>query len=207
LGIHAASSEAAMLVDRIASLLTSTEIQGYNLQLADFLRPQRKETSDFNAAPQKSVDRSIDNDNAAGLRGGGSAVQHLKRVMDCGVSGYVVLFRLGCLDMICERFGLDAVHDSLMAVAAFLTHSLRSDDAVYHWSDATLLAILQTPASEKVISAAMRRVVDNNRDTTIQIGGRNVMLRIPMEFDITPISQLDQPEDLYKFSIQDEAHW
>jgi hypothetical protein len=109
--------------------------------------------------------------------------------------------------MIGERFGLEAVQDSLMAVSAVLTHSLRSDDAVYHWSDSSLLAILQTPVSVPILTAAMRRIVDNNRDITIQIGGRTVMLRIPLEFEIPPISQLRTAEDLHKLSASRAKKW
>jgi hypothetical protein len=98
--------------------------------------------------------------------------------------------------MIGKRFGWEAVQDSLMAVSAFLTHSLRSDDGIYHWSDSALLAVLNTPASEPILTTAMQRIVDNNRDITIQIGDRPVMLRVPMQFRITPISQLNSAEDL-----------
>jgi GGDEF domain-containing protein len=140
----------------------------------------------------------MENDNAAGLRGGGAAFKHVSRIMEGDNKGYLVLFQLGCLDVIGERFGMDAVQDSLMAVAAFLSHSLRSDDAIYHWSDSSLLAVLQTPASVPIIAAAMRRVIDNNRDVTIQMGGRTVMLRVPLEFEIIPISSLTTTEDLNK---------
>ena len=118
--------------------------------------------------------------------------------MDKNGSGFVVLFKLGCLDMIGKRFGWEAVQDSLMAVSAFLTHSLRSDDGIYHWNDSSLLAVLNSPAPESMLQTAMQRIVDNNRDITIQIDNRPVMLRVPLEFDITPISRLNSPEDLYR---------
>jgi GGDEF domain-containing protein len=120
--------------------------------------------------------------------------------MEKGGRGFVVLFQLGMLDVIGERFGVEAVQDSLMAVSAFLTSSLRNDDAIYHWSDSSLLAILQSPSSEQILTAAMRRIVDNNRDISIQIGGRSVMLRIPLDFEMIPIGMLNSAEDLYKLS-------
>jgi len=127
--------------------------------------------------------------------------------MDSNGSGFVVIFKLNCLGMIGERFGLEAVQDSLMAVSAFLTNSLRSDDAIYSWSGSSLLAVLQTPASEQILAAAMRRIVDNNRDITIQMGGRSVMLRIPLEFQMTPISQLRSAGDLHKLSVASARKW
>jgi GGDEF domain-containing protein len=199
-GIEAGSADAAPLVQRVASLLTGEELNGFLILLTDFFRLGSMDNRMLRAAQLTAADRTTANDNAAGLRGGGAAVDHVRKIMERNVSGFAVLFQLNCLGMIGERFGVEAVQDSLMAVSAFLTHSLRSDDAVYHWSDSSLLAILQTPVSVPILTAAMRRIVDNNRDITIQIGGRTVMLRIPLEFEITPIDKLRTAEDLHKLS-------
>jgi len=186
---------ALTLTKRVASLLTAEEIQGFQVMLADYLRIGWAEEHPDGVA-LSHADRSTANDNAAGLRGGGAAAERVRQLLEKGTHGYVVLFRLGALDMIGKRFGWEAVQDSLMAVSAFLTHSLRSDDAIYHWSDSSLLAVLTTPASEPILSAAMRRIVENNRDITIQIGMRTVMLRVPLQFQITPLSHLGSADDL-----------
>jgi GGDEF domain-containing protein len=206
-GIDPDSADAAPLVQRIPSLLTGPEIQGYLTQLADFLRVGGADSQRTRASQLALADRTNANDNAAGLRGGGVAVDHVRRIMEQGSVGFVVLFQLNCLDIIGERFGMEAVQDSLMAVSAFLTHSLRSDDAVYHWSGSSLLAVLETPATVQILTAAMRRIVDNNRDITIQMGGRSVMLRIPLEFEITAISRLSSAEDLHKLSAPSAKKW
>jgi hypothetical protein len=206
-GIEAGSGDASPLVLRVASLLTSEEINGFIIQLTDFFRLTNADGRTARAAQLTAADRTTANDNAAGLRGGGAAVDHVRKIMERHISGYAVLFQLNCLSMIGERFGAEAVQDSLMAVSAFLTHSLRSDDAVYHWSDSSLLAILQTPVSVPILSAAMRRIIDNNRDITIRIGGRTVMLRIPLEYEITRIDQLRTADDLYKLSAPSAKKW
>lgn len=198
LGIDSASVDAVPLVQRVASLLTGEEIHAFLILLADFLRVSSVDGQAANASPLKVSDRSIANDNASGLRGGGSGVEHVRNIMERHGRGFVVLFRLSFLNVIGERFGMEAVQDSLMAVSAFLTSSLRNDDAIYHWSDSSLLAVLQSPTTEQILTAAMRRIVDNNRDITIQIGGRSVMLRIPLEFEITPIDSLRTADDLRK---------
>jgi GGDEF domain-containing protein len=200
LGIDSSSGDAAQLTRRVASLLTGEEIHAYLVLLADFLRVSKVDGQAVRASLLKAADRTMANDNAAGLRGGGAAVDHVRKIMDQGGQGFVVLFQLGFLDVIGERFGTEAIQDCLMAVSAFLTSSLRNDDAIYHWSDSSLLAILQSPSSEQILSAAMRRIVDNNRDITIQIGGRSVMLRIPLEFDMIAIGMLNSADDLYKLS-------
>ena len=40
-----------------------------------------------------------------------------------------------------------------------------------------------------------------NRETTVNIGGRSTMLRIPITFDITPIERLHSADDLYKVTL------
>ncbi len=207
-GLDPGSLDAAPLVGKIAGLATMEEIQAYSERLREFLNPAGAEQKvPRGASGLNLADHSDENLNAAGLRGGGAAVEHLARILQRGGSGFVVRFQLGCLDMIGERFGVEAVQDSLMAVAAFLTSSLRNDDAIYHWSDSSLLIILQSTASEQILTAAMRRIVDNNRDITVLIGGRSVMLRIPLEFDTIPISKLLKAEDLYKLSPLRAAKW
>jgi hypothetical protein len=200
LGIDPASSDAAQMTRRVASLLTGEEIQAFLVMMSEFLRVSKVDGQAVKASPHKVADRTTANDNASGLRGGGAAVEHVGKIMDQGGQGFVVHFQLGFLDVIGERFGVEAIQDSLMAVSAFLTSSLRNDDAIYHWSDSSLLAVLQTPSTELVLTAAMRRIVDNNREISIQIGGRTVMLRIPLEFDMISIGTLKSAEDLYKLS-------
>jgi GGDEF domain-containing protein len=206
-GLDPDSADAAPLVRRVPSLLTAEELNAFLVQLTAFFRLGNLESRASRAAQLAMADRSTANDNASGLRGGGAAVEHVRRMMDRQIAGYAVLFQLNCLDTIGERFGMEAIQDSLMAVSAFLTHSLRSDDAIYHWSDSSLLAVLQTPVSAPILTAAMRRIVDNNRDITIQIGGRTVMLRIPLEFEITATCELGAPEDLNKLTAPSARRW
>lgn len=204
-GIDSSTAEAAPLVQRVGSLLTSEEIQGFRIQLANLLRLESHPAAQ--ASNLRATDHSVSNHNATGLRGGGAAVEHLERIIERGGNGFVVLFGLGCLDVIGERFGPEAIQDSVMAVSAFLAQSLRSDDAIYHWSDSSLLAILESHASEQMLSAAMQRVVNNNRDITIQLNDRTVMLRVPLHFQINPISHFQSANDLYKLAPEQVKPW
>jgi GGDEF domain-containing protein len=207
MGIDSTTAGAVLLVRGGANLLTGEEIQAFVTQLEDFLRVSSVDSKAVKASQLKAADRSVANDNAAGLRGGGAAVEHVSKIMKQGGQGFVVFFRLGFLEVIGERFGMEAVQDSVMAVSAFLTSSLRSDDAIYHWSDSSLLAVVHSQANEQTLTAAMRRIVDNNRDITIQIGERNIMLRIPMEFEVTPIQNLRAADDLFKLSQARASKW
>lgn len=86
----------------------------------------------------------------------------------------------------------------MVAVSTFLTRSLRYDDTVYHWNHSTLPAILQIPAADQAFTAFLQRTINNNRDTIIRLGGRSIMLRIPLTFEVTPIAHFRTADDLYK---------
>jgi GGDEF domain-containing protein len=207
-GVDAGSADAAPLVLKIAGLETGEEIQVYHERLRDFLHPAGREQGiPVGASLLKAADRTTKNDNAAGLRGGGAAVEHVKRIMEHGGNGFIALFRLGCLEIISQRFGLEVVQDCLMAVSAYLTHNLRSSDNIFHWSDSSLLVVLEGRANEQILTAELQRIAVQNREITVTIEGRIVMLRVPLDFDLTPIAYLRSAEDLYKLSPKPATQW
>lgn len=199
LGIDLASPVAQPLLRSIARLSAVADLREFHAELEHFLHPGEGSALDY-ASPLRVADRSSANDNASGLMGGGAAVERLAQLMEKGRRGFVVIFRLACLDVISERFGQEAVEDSLMAVSNYLTESLRSEDSVYHWSDSSLLAVLQPRANENILSIELRRIASNHRDIAIQVNNRSVMLRVPLEFDITAINRLKSAEDIYRLT-------
>jgi GGDEF domain-containing protein len=201
LGIDTTTPNAAKLLQNVATAASSQDIRDFHELLDAFLHPDGADSTPAEASQFRKADHTTANDNAAGLRGGGAAVEHVRRIMESGDQAFIVLFRLSCLNMISQRFGPEAVEDCLMAVSAFLTQSLKSDDAIYHWSDSSLLAVLQGRANEQILTAELDRIVMQNRETTVCIGGRATMLRIPITFDLTPIECLKSAEDLYKITL------
>lgn len=196
------SPHVAELRDEIAGLATAEDLRGWRRKAEMFLHPPDVEGKAQGLASLKAANRSTANDNAAGLRGGGSAVEDLKKIMARGGNGFIALFKLSCLEMISQRFGEAAVEDSLMAVSAFLTANLQSDDVMYHWNDSSLLAILQGRPSEQILAAELHRIASQNRESSINVAGRNIMLRIPLAFELTPINRLRSAEDLYRLSTR-----
>jgi GGDEF domain-containing protein len=201
LGIDPNSARANELLRKIAGAVSSELIEALCAQAQSFLHPSGENSVPVEASRFRIADHTTANDNAAGLRGGGSAIEHLKQIMVRDGKGFIVLFRLSCLNMINQRFGAEAVEDCLMAVAAFLTQSLHSDDAIYHWSDSSLLAILQGRINEQILTAELDRIVYQNRETSVNIGGRSTMLRIPLTFDLISIGKLQSAEDLCKITL------
>jgi GGDEF domain-containing protein len=200
-GIPDQTGDGAALKNHARSLTTGDEIRAWLADMDRLLHPLGNDTQAKNIASLlKEPDQSTANDNAAGLRGGGSALEHLTRLMAAGSKGFIVLFQLRCLSVIAQRFGVDAVHDCLMAIAAFLTEVLDSKDLIYHWSDTTLLAILEGRPNERILVAEVDRIIAKNRETTIHVDGRPIMVRIPLAFEVIPLSRLRTPEDLLRLA-------
>jgi hypothetical protein len=197
LGIEPSSMAAQSISSTVGNLTTSEEIANFCAHIAEFLHPGGAAgAAAHTTSPLRVADRTTANDNAAGLRGGGAAVAHVQRVKERGGKGYVAVFRLSFLDVISERFGMDAVQDCIMAVSAYLTHSLRATDAIYHWSDTSLMGVLEDRANPQIVNAELSRIAAQNRDITINITGRAVMFRIPIEFELIPIDRLSNADDL-----------
>jgi hypothetical protein len=95
---------------------------------------------------------------------------------------------------------MPAVEDCLMAVAAHFTSQLNSEDRVYHWSDSSLVAILLNRYIEENLVAELERIASRNRDVSITVGDRTIVLRVPLLFDIFPLIRFKQAEDLYRFT-------
>lgn len=207
LGVEAHNADSTSLLNTLPNLTTASEIKSWTARLDSFLHPiDAQGKAKALGSPLKVADRSLINDNAAGLRGGGAAVEYLRKVMDRGGDGFVVLFRLSCLEVISTRFGLDAVHDCVMGISAFLTASLQSDDAIFHWSDSALMAVLQGRVNEQILVAELQRIISKHRESTVTIGGRAIMLRIPIAFELTPINLLQSAEDLYRLPARKTAY-
>jgi GGDEF domain-containing protein len=190
------------LTEGTEKLATGEEIKQYRDLLDGFLEMRSGEGEAGKISSLKVADTSTANDNAAGLMGGGAAVENLRKVMERGLAGFVAIFRLSCMEMVSQRFGPEAVQDCLMAVSACLTAGLHSEDAIFHWSDSSLLAILLGRPNEHLLDAELRRIAAKNSDINVNIGGRSIMLRIPLTFELTPIDRFKNASDLFKLSLQ-----
>lgn len=206
LGLDPASADLSTLVQVSKRLSTAEEINGWRDKFNLYLHPlDGKGPAEEQAARLRVADRSTANDNAAGLRGGGSAVEHLRKIMADHGEGFIVLFRLSCLDVVSQRFGPEAVEDCLMAVSAYLTAGLQSSDSIYHWSDSALLTILQGRPNEQILTAELERILAQNRESSINVAGRAIMLRIPLTFEITPIRKFKNADDLLRIAAHGQA--
>jgi GGDEF domain-containing protein len=186
----------------LTTAVTADEILSVGAELSKAFLKSREERVAIQKAAEEEQDRSVANDNAAGLRGGGAAIEHVRKMISGARPGYVGLFRLNCLDVVGERFGQEGIQDCLMAVSAFLIESLRKEDSVYHWSESSLLAVCDRKIREDILSAELHRVLSHNRDFTIQIGNSRIMLRIPIELELFPITLFESAEDLQKLSAR-----
>ena len=194
----------SQLWTKLCAQLASAEISDHIEELRAKLQTMFQRTGQESAMRQSAIedeqDRSTANDNAAGLLGGGAAIEQVRSMLAAGRPGYVGLFSLSCLDVVGERFGPEGMQDCFMAVSAFLIQAMRAEDKVYHWSESTLLAVCDRKVREDILAAELNRVLAHNRDFTIQIGNRTIMLRIPIELQLFPTTHFDSAEDLRKLT-------
>ena len=202
MGIDSSSEVVAPLASAVSALNTAEDIRKYQERLDAFLRPKRTGESQAAVSKLRTADRSTTNLNAAGLRGGGAAIEDLQRSLENASGSFLVFFHLTCLDMIHSRFGLDVVHDCLMKVSAHLIDNMQSTDAVYHWSDSLLIAILRSRPNEAILRAELERMIARNRDFSVDVGGHIVMLRVPIRLEIVAIGDLSEHTDLHKLIQQ-----
>ena len=199
-GADADESGFHRLMADIATVSSSQDLQTYSELLQTVLHAPGPRNRVADKRPPLENSACATNDNAAGLRGGGAAVAHLQSVLDRCQVGFVAVIQLSCMNVIEERFGITAVEDCVMAVSAFLTERLESDDAIYHWNDTTLLAIFEGRNNKGILSKELERIASQNRDITININDRTVLIRVPLAFELSPVSGFRSGDDLYKFS-------
>ena len=190
----------AKIASSVSTAATAGEIESVRSTLQKLFQLSGEEQAAKRAKEAEEQDRSTANDNAAGLRGGGAAIEHVRSMIASSRPGYVGLFRLNCLDVVGERFGPEGIQDCLMTVSAFLIQNMRSEDSVYHWSESSLLAVCDRKIREDILAAELNRVLARNRDFTINIGDRAIMLRIPIDLQLYPITQFASVEDLQNLS-------
>jgi GGDEF domain-containing protein len=183
---------------QLTSATAAEEIEAMRQKLMQLFQSLETQSATRRAIEVGKQDMSKANHNAAGLRGGGAAIEQVQRLMTEGKVFCVGIFRLNCLDVVGERFGQEGIQDCLMAVAAFLTQNLSSDDSIYHWSESSLVVLCERRIREDMLNAEWNRVLARNRDFTIRIGGRNIMLRIPIALELIPVSQLNSADDLQR---------
>jgi uncharacterized protein with NAD-binding domain and iron-sulfur cluster len=200
LGIES-GSQAVSFSREMQAAGTADEIENCHGQLKALLHPAGPESAPAEAVSFKAADFSTANHNAAGLRGGGAAIEHLRSIKASDGGGFVVIFHLSALAMVQQRFGPETVQDCLMAVSAFLTANLRRNDAIYHWSDSSLLSILQGRVTEQILGAELEHMAMKNNETTVVVAGKPTMLRIPITFEIYPIEKLQSADDLQTLAL------
>ena len=194
------SRSAETVAANLASAVTVEEIESLRATLQALFQLASEDHTIRQAIEDEEQDRSTANDNAAGLRGGGAAIEHVRAMLAASRPGYVGFFRLSCLDVVGERFGPEGIQDCLMAVSAFLIQNMRAEDTVYHWSESSLLAVCDRKVREDMVAAELNRVLARNRDFTINIGDRAIMLRIPIELQLFPVNHFESADDLQKLS-------
>lgn len=181
--------------------LGETKLQELDEEIDDFessmsLRPQ---LSGGNADCSEEWKRPFSTDlNPTRLKDGAELLGRLEQLINNHKVGYIIVFRLSCLDIVGERFGWDAVVDSVGAVSDHLSESMKRYGEVFYWNDSTLLAVVETRAPEKALTRSILQLINGNRDIFVQVGNHLVLLRMPLVFHLLSIADLASTKQFCK---------
>lgn len=149
-----------------------------------------------NTRPVEDWRPSFEKDsNPTSLRCGDEALNRIEGMLERQAKGYVIVFRLGCLDLVGERFGLEAVEESLRSVSAYLADSIRRYAELFFWNESTFATIVETRAPEKALRTTIVHIINNNRSAFVQVEDHLVLLQMPLEFEMFPISSIQSAKE------------
>lgn len=125
--------------------------------------------------------------NPTSLRCGDAALSRVEELLQRGAKGFAIVFRLGCLDVVGERFGLEALEESVRAVTGYLSESIQRYGELFYWNESTFVTVVETRAPEKSFRTTIVQIVNNNRSAFVQVGDHLVLLQMPLEFEMFSI--------------------
>ena len=131
-----------------------------------------------------------------GLPGPTQAQEHLAPLFGTGLHHYVVLFKLGTMKTIGERYGEEAVCDYLNFAAQSLMQILKSDDRLFHWRRDVLMAVVQRQNALFSIRLEMARLTSGSREYLINVDGKCLLISSPMTFELLALSQYASLDDM-----------
>lgn len=130
--------------------------------------------------PTLRGDNGLIVESPTGLKGFPEAKVQLEEMLKNVEAGFVAFFHLTGVRMIESRFGYEAAQDCLMSVSSQLVQGMQSADRLYHLDKDVLMGILMNRPSREFAIGEMNRVAAQNRELTMRLEGRTVMLRVPI---------------------------
>jgi ActR/RegA family two-component response regulator len=131
-----------------------------------------------------------------GLSGPSEARVCLEPLFNPNSPYYVVLVKLTALPIIEERYGAEARTKYAQSTAQFLLHALTANDRLFHWSRDVLMMVVKRPVSVASVRMEITRLLLDQREYTIEVSGRRIMLAAPTTFDPLPVSKFSTFDDM-----------
>lgn len=159
------------------------------------------------AIPEGSdLDGGRDFKSAAGLPGPTDALEFLAPFLGKDSKRYIVLFRLPVLHTVESRYGEGAAWEYLCIAADSLQHSLRGEDALFHWRRDVLMAVLHRYIAPAAVRTELERLITATRHSVIENAGRRIMIACLITFDLLSASEFSDYEALLQACDTALAH-
>ncbi len=168
------------------------------LAVREEARQQREETARTIAELRNEIRRAQQRQSAVAPAkpnvapqgmGRAEAEAALARAVEQRLHAYAAVFVLERFDLISGRFGPNAAEQLARFFRHHLTQGILSSDAVFRWSNASFLVLMERAGSLEEARAEVQRVASVRLEWTLQIGTRTVLLPVSSRWAVIPVYQ------------------
>ncbi|MCS7314288.1 MAG: hypothetical protein RMI94_01800 [Bryobacterales bacterium] len=188
--------ERASVIEDIRSL--KAKLSECLLTLREEARKQREETARTIAELRNEIKRVQQRQNAVtpakqnsacGSLGRAEAEAALARAIEQRTHTYAAIFVLERFDLISGRFGPGAAEQLSRFFWHHLTQGLLCSDAVYRWTNASFLVLMERSGALEEVRAEVQRVASVRLEWTLQLGTRTVLLPVSSRWAVLAVFQ------------------
>jgi ActR/RegA family two-component response regulator len=136
----------------------------------------------------KDLSQGEDVTESQGLPGPSEAREYLDSLFGNDCKGHVVLIKLSILQIVEDRYGVEAAADYVRVTMKFLMRAIAPTDRLFHWSRDVLMLVVRRQLSSVATRVEVARLMQERRETVTDANGRQIMVAAPTAFDLLPFS-------------------
>jgi ActR/RegA family two-component response regulator len=132
-----------------------------------------------------------------GLPGPSEAREYLDSLFYTRCKAHVVLVKLTILQMVEDRYGVEAAADYVRATMKYLMHGLGPTDRLFLWSRDVLMIVIQRQLSPVAMRIEITRLMQERRESITDATGRQIMVAAPTAFDLLPTAGFANFDEMF----------
>jgi GGDEF domain-containing protein len=200
LDIAKAGPEVMVLVkeiERDISLATRLDTIGVARErLADCLEHLRANVSGGLAGSQSTPEHGTDP--VTGLPDANGAAEAISRIWGRRMEHYVAVITAERLDSVNLRFGSQAGDQTLRSLSRHIARQLGTGDCLFRGRGSSLILLMERHQPEALVASELARVSPGRIDSAIRFRDREVMIPVPVSWDLFALRTQSRVEDLLR---------